>query len=253
MTVVPRETSGVKNQKFGESPHFVRMLSICRRQGLFLSEDQQDLLIRYVGELKEWNRKINLVSRRDEANIWFSHILHSLSPLFLLDLADGLTILDLGSGGGFPGIPWAIARKDLKVVLLDSIRKKTVALENIAGRLALPNISVITDRAEILGKDTKQAHRYDVVVARAVAPLMDLIYWTIPLVRGVSSREQSRQSRRPGIRGRSLVALKGGDLSTELDQVRRAYPSFAITVIAIEFPGSLDIGLEDKKIIIVYL
>ena len=119
---------------------------ICRRNGLDLSDSQIILLTRFVDGVLEWNSKINLISRRDQENIWFSHVLHSLTPLFYIGFSDGLRVLDLGTGGGFPGIPLAIARPDLEVVLLDSIRKKTLVVQDLVDRLGLTGVSVWTGR-----------------------------------------------------------------------------------------------------------
>ncbi len=116
----------------------LRLSRICRDNGLPLSDDQVDLLRRYVELLREWNAKINLISRRDEENIWWSHILHSLSILFFVTPGEGMRLLDLGTGGGLPGIPLAILRNDLHITMLDSIRKKTVAVQDMLDKLSLP-------------------------------------------------------------------------------------------------------------------
>src|ERR1700690_4224847 len=118
--------------------------TICRRNGLNLSDSQLRLLGRFVDGLLEWNSKINLISRRDQENVWFSHVLHSLTPLFFVEFSKGLRVLDLGTGGGFPGIPLAIARPDLELVLLDSIKKKTLAVQDLVDQLGLAGVSVWT-------------------------------------------------------------------------------------------------------------
>jgi len=113
----------------------LRLSHICRDNGLRLEDRQVDLLRRYVDLLRGWNARVNLISRRDEENIWWSHILHSLSFLFFLQPGQGMRLLDLGTGGGLPGIPLAILRNDLHIVLLDSIRKKTAAVQEMAEQM----------------------------------------------------------------------------------------------------------------------
>ena len=147
---------------------------IVRTNGLSVSEEQFALMERYVGLLLDWNGKINLISRRDQENVWFAHMLHSVSPWFFVDLAPGLRVLDLGTGGGLPGIPLAVLRPDLKLTLLDSIRKKVDAVRQMAGELGLTNVDAVVGRAEEIGREASHRHSYDVVVARAVARLTDL-------------------------------------------------------------------------------
>jgi len=234
----------------------LRLLTICRKNDLELSSDQQTKISHYVGALLEWNKKINLISRRDEENIWFSHILHSLSPLFYIDIAEGAYLLDLGSGGGLPGIPLAIARPDLHVTLLDSIKKKAMAAEDMVGNLGLRNVRVRTIRAEDFPHERRGANSFDLVIARAVAPLADLITWSRPLVKRVARQtapggEKTKRGRRvPATR---LVALKGGDLDGEIAEARVKAGTSAITVIEMAFEGSLELGLEDKKLVLVNL
>ena len=215
----------------------VTIRTICRKNGLILTDEQLASLGEYVRRLLEWNRTINLISRRDEDNVWFSHVLHSLSILFSVKIASGLRILDLGSGGGLPGIPLAIARRDLTVVLLDSIKKKTMVTSDITSALHLGNVTVFNGRAEEFA--TREQHTFDLVVARAVAPLEDLCTWSRPLVR----MENATQPH--------LLALKGGDLEDEIRKARRR-PGLAITVINMAFEGSLELGLEDKKLVLVH-
>ena len=102
--------------------------TVCRRNGLEPTDDQLAQLAEYARRLLEWNRKINLISRKDEENIWQSHLLHSISLLMRVDFPLGARILDLGTGGGLPGIPIRILRSDLSFVLLDATKKKVEAV-----------------------------------------------------------------------------------------------------------------------------
>jgi 16S rRNA (guanine527-N7)-methyltransferase len=211
----------------------------------------------YVRLLTEWNAKINLISRKDVGNIWFSHILHSIAPLFVVDIPAGVHILDLGSGGGLPGIPLAIVRGDLRLTLLDSIRKKTMVLEDIIARLGMGNAGVLTGRAEELAADKHLAHRFDIVAARAVAPLQDLVKWSKPFLKIDMREEQPGRAeirapqRRRTLSCPALMALKGGDLEGEISRTRIRTGLSSLTVVDLVFDGSDELGLEDKKLIVV--
>ena len=228
---------------------------IVQANGLAVTDEQFALLDRYVGLLLDWNAKINLISRRDQENVWFAHMLHSVSPWFFVELGPGLRILDLGTGGGLPGIPLAILRQDLRLTLLDSIRKKTDAVRQMAGVLGLANVDVVVGRAEEAGWEGAHRHRYDVVVARAVARLSDLAKWSRPLLKkGDLSPAGAVQpggisSVRIRIDGPCLLTLKGGDLGGE---VREAVVGGAsVRFVPLVFPGGEQIGLEEKKLLIV--
>jgi len=233
----------------------LEVAALCRKQGVMLDQRQTKSLSDYVQRLNEWNSRINLVSRRDEENIWFSHVLHSLTPLFFLEIPSGLSLLDLGSGGGLPGVPLAIACPGLRVTLLDSIRKKTAALVEILAGMGLDNVRVMTGRAEDLARTKGFTDRFDIVVARAVAPLPDLIRWSRPLVfKEGGKRIALRGSIPPGdrfIRLPCLLALKGGDLKRE---IREAYVKLGekdLRVLDLVFDGSEALGLVDKKMVFV--
>jgi 16S rRNA (guanine527-N7)-methyltransferase len=228
---------------------------IVRANGLDVTEEQFTLLERYVGLLLDWNGKINLVSRRDQENVWFAHMLHSVSPWFFVELAPGLRILDLGTGGGLPGIPLAILRPDLRLTLLDSIRKKTDAVRQMAGALGLANVEVVVGRAEDVGREGAHRHTYDVVVARAVARLSNLTKWSRPFLKQGDSSPAGTvpsggvSSARIRIDGPCLLTLKGGDLSGEVREA--AVRDAKVRVVLLVFPGGEQIGLEEKKLLIV--
>ncbi len=232
----------------------LRFSKICRDNGLPLDEHRVGLLRRYVELLREWNVKVNLISRRDEENIWWSHILHSISILFFITPGEGMRVLDLGTGGGLPGIPLAILRNDLHIMLLDSIRKKTAAVQDMVEQLALPNVRVQTGRAEELHEKSGLSGVFDIVVARAVAPLEDLVRWSRPLLRTTKGEQVSHRLPTPAGRPLStplLVALKGGDLSQELRRAQQRARNAIISPSTLVFSGSEDLGLEDKRLVTV--
>lgn len=210
---------------------------VCRKNGLLLDDAGLAVMERYAGLLREWNARVNLVSRRDTENLWSAHLLHSVSILFVAGLPAAARVMDLGSGGGLPGIPLAIVRPDLRLVLVDSIAKKTAALSAMVSELGLSNVQVVCGRVEMLGAEHER--RYGVVIARAVAALEDLLKWSAKLYdRGV-----------PG--GPMLVAFKGGDLEEELARAKVKVRGVEVRVVPLVFPGSAEAGLEGKKIVVV--
>lgn len=221
--------------------------------GLPLDEEKSALLALYVDLLLDWNRRINLVSRRDSANIWEGHILHSLSPLLMLDIPPRAGFLDLGSGGGLPGVPMAIVRGDLRITLLDSIQKKARALEDIVARLGLAQVEVVCGRVEEVGKGRGRAGAFDAVIARAVASLSDLLRWSRPLLQSSELPVAAVRGSRPerSFRFPLLLALKGGDLQGEIRDARLKAKGETITEINISFPGSEAFDLVDKKLVVV--
>lgn len=158
------------------------------------------------GVYREWNEKINVISRKDIDALYEKHVLHSLAIAAIFDFAPGLQILDLGTGGGFPGIPLAILFPEVKFHLVDSVGKKLKVVEAVAEALALPNVTVQHTRVEQV-----QNRKFDFVVSRAVAPLKDLWDWSKPLIR----KERKMESFTNG-----LICLKGGDLNLEIADSR---------------------------------
>lgn len=153
------------------------------------------------GLYQEWNEKINVISRKDIESLYEKHVLHSLSIAAVAEFPDGMQILDLGTGGGFPGIPLAIFFPQVKFHLVDSIGKKIKVVQGVSEALGLQNVTYQHTRVEEI-KDRK----FDLVVSRAVAPLKDLWRWSKPLLKKAPAHEQQ-----PG-----LICLKGGDLTEEV-------------------------------------
>jgi len=152
---------------------------------------------------KDWNSKINVISRKDIDSLYEKHVLHSLSIAAVFHCAPGVEIIDLGTGGGFPGIPLAIFFPETQFHLVDSIGKKLKVVEAVASAIDLKNISIQHTRAE----DIKN-RKFDAVISRAVAPLADLWRWSKPLLK--------KRNTADGNTINGLTCLKGGDLAAEI-------------------------------------
>lgn len=156
---------------------------------------------------KEWNEQINVISRKDIDSLYEKHVLHSLSIAASFDFTAGMNIIDLGTGGGFPGIPLAIFFPQVRFHLVDSIAKKLKVVEAVGAGIGLQNITTQHSRIEdIKNRPQDPVVKFDFVVSRAVAPLKDLWRWSKPLLKIKTQTEFT-----PG-----LVCLKGGDLATEI-------------------------------------
>ncbi|MEQ9593468.1 MAG: 16S rRNA (guanine(527)-N(7))-methyltransferase RsmG, partial [Cyclobacteriaceae bacterium] len=162
-----------------------------------LSENQQTQFASLGILYKEWNDKINVISRKDTDNIYVNHVLHSLGIAKVVTFKKGANILDVGTGGGFPGIPLAILFPDVEFHLVDSIGKKITVVTEIVKELGLKNVVAEKTRAEeIKGK------QYDFVVSRAVTRMKEFYGWVQHKVKKISIHELDN----------GILYLKGGDL-----------------------------------------
>lgn len=165
-----------------------------------LSQDQLEKFMMLVPIYKDWNSKVNLISRRDIENLFTNHILHSLSIVNIIEFESSTSVLDVGTGGGFPGIPLAIFFPNVKFTLLDSIGKKIKVVESVSKDLSLSNVTAINDRVE------NHFEKYDFILSRAVAK-MDKFYSLV---------NKNFNSKSINEIPNGIISLKGGDLKDEL-------------------------------------
>lgn len=175
------------------------------RFGISISEWQEEKFLLYADLLVQWNEKINLTAITDEEGIVIKHFLDSLSIMPHMP-ADTDSLIDVGTGAGFPGIPVRIVNDRIKVTLLDSLEKRVKFLDEVISRLELRDIYAIHGRAEDFGADEKYREKFDVAAARAVASLPVLLEYCLPFVRV----------------GGMFIAMKGPEAQNELKESKKA-------------------------------
>lgn len=177
------------------------------------TEDQLNKLAELKDLYEFWNAQINVISRKDIDNFYERHVLHSLAIHKFAKFKDNSKILDVGTGGGFPGVPLAIVNPNVHFHLVDSIGKKIKVVQEVSQALNLQNVTSEHNRAE------KVADKYDFVVSRAVTRMKPFTQW----VRNKIKKEQNNYI------GNGILALKGGDLTDELSEIRFHYRTIDIS------------------------
>nr|WP_299073262.1 16S rRNA (guanine(527)-N(7))-methyltransferase RsmG [uncultured Allomuricauda sp.] len=155
---------------------------------------------------QDWNQKINVVSRKDINELYLRHVLHSLGIAKIQKFNEGSSILDVGTGGGFPGIPLAILFPEVQFTLVDAIGKKIKVVQEVVDGLQLENVKTLHSRVEDLDE------QFDFIVSRAVAAMPTFVHWTKGKVKKDSAHERKN----------GILYLKGGDLTEELKEYRTA-------------------------------
>lgn len=178
-----------------------------------LSKKQQKQFAALQDLYNEWNAQINVISRKDEDNFYERHVLHSLGIAKVMQFKDGSRILDIGTGGGFPGIPLAILFPECDFVLVDSIGKKIKVVNEVAQALGLKNVTGIHERAEKINE------QFDFVVSRAVTAMPAFLPWT--------KNKFLKKNKNEFPNG--ILYLKGGDLTDELSSIKQTIKEFPLT------------------------
>lgn len=196
-----------------------------------LTDRQKQQFSKLLPLYKEWNSKINVISRKDIDNLYLNHVLHSLGIAAFTSFKAGAQVLDVGTGGGFPGIPLAILFPETQFHLVDSIGKKITVVKNVAEGIGLRNVRAEQIRAEQL------KGQYDFIVSRAVTRLKEFYSWI-----HAKAKKQSVHERYNGI-----LYLKGGDLDEELAELKKPHQLLELsTVFKEEF-------FETKKLVYIPL
>lgn len=180
----------------------------AREIGVVLTAAQIAAFLRYRALIARWNSRARLTALADPVEVIRLHFVDSLLCLIAAPLASAVTLIDVGSGAGLPGIPLAIARPHFRVTLLEPAARKAAFLERAVAELGLP-CAVVAERAEVAGRAPQLREQFDAAVARAVAPLATLVEWTLPFVRV----------------GGSAVLLKGPAVDIEMTRAAETAPS----------------------------
>lgn len=208
--------------------------TLCSSNSIILELGQLHQFERYCTELIYWNEKVNLISRKDLDNIFERHFLHSLSIIKYVDLKKKAQCIDIGTGGGFPGIPLAIARPDLKMLMVDSIAKKIKLTSMFAEHTGIRDLKAMRTRVEDLHSDIKFRNKFDYVFARAVTEAKYLLNWSDTILKPDGK----------------IILLKGGNLKKEIEDASKLFSNFEFEEIPVSMIGSSWFSEEEKKILI---
>lgn len=195
----------------------------ARRLGIVISPEQLDRFEIYYNELILWNYKINLTAITDYVEVQLKHFLDSLTVTIAGKDLKNASVIDIGSGAGLPGLPLNIIYPGLKLTLLEATTKKASFLKHLAGKLALPHVSIINSRAEEAAYNSLYREKFDIVLSRAVAKMATLAELSLPFCRI----------------GGFLIAQKKGDIDEEIKQSSRA-----INLIGGRLVGIISIPLD---------
>ena len=185
----------------------------CADNCITINESQTGAFETYASLLVEWNEKMNLTAITEESEIAVKHFIDSISLLNAVNIPQGASIIDIGTGAGFPGIPLRIMRPDINLTLLDSLNKRLIFLQEVCNKLGI-NAELIHGRAEDFSRNDKYRERFDYAVSRAVANLPALCEYCIPYVKV----------------GGSFIAMKGPDGEAELEDAAKAIKALGCIV-----------------------
>ncbi len=219
--------------------------SICAANGLLLGDNQASMFERYRDLLIAANERVNLISRKDEENFYPNHALNSVSFLFDRKLIPNALVLDLGTGGGLPGIPVRILYEGIKIIFLDSIAKKTSALDSILSDLGLEGCRAVNGRAEELAKRREFQGRFDYVISRAAGKLDEVAKWSQGFLKNPQVAEGDT------IPSGTLLVLKGGVFEEELRHAKNLKRIGTVSVNVTTFHGMDEVYNKEKKLVLI--
>jgi 16S rRNA (guanine527-N7)-methyltransferase len=222
------------------------LIEISRRNNVNLSQKQISLFEELRRRILSWNDKVNLISRKEEGSFFENHVLNSISFLFHKSLKYSTRVVDLGTGGGLPGIPVKILRPDLELVLIDSVKKKTEAVADIVRGMGLTGLAVVNGRAEEISRKPEFMHAFDYVITRAAGKLYDVAKWSRYFLK--NKEEECLENSYPV---GTLLVLKGGEFADEVNRTRQLKFVQYVEVEDIRFAGEEEVRNRDKKIVLV--
>lgn len=205
--------------------YFDMLNEACQSMGLSFDEEKYNKFIKYKDLIKEWNQKINLTAITDDEEIIKKHFIDSIKVFNCDYVKNAKSIIDIGTGGGFPGVPMRIVKEDSKMVLLDSLNKRINFLNEVINDLNLSNIKTIHGRAEDFAQNAEYRQRFDLAVSRAVANLTVLLEFCLPYVKV----------------GGYFVALKGPAIEEEIKAAEGALKALGgkiEKIIEVDIEGS---------------
>lgn len=195
--------------------------------GLQLSKDQYEKFVKYMRLLQEWNEKINLTAIVEDEEIIKKHFIDCIKAFKRDEFKKAKTLIDVGTGAGFPGLPIAIMRSDLEVTLLDSLNKRINFLNTVINELGLTNVKTIHSRAEDGARDKSLREKFDIATSRAVANMSVLSEFCLPYVKV----------------GGSFIALKGPSVDQEINESKNA-----IKVLGGELVKICEVTIEETEL-----
>ena len=209
-----------------------KMIELAKTINVELTEEQIINFFEYMNLLLEWNEKINLTAITDVNDIILKHFIDSMT--IVKYLKENNTMIDVGTGAGFPGIPIAIMREDVKITLLDSLNKRINFLNEVCSELKINNIDTIHGRAEEAGQNKQYREKYDIAVSRAVANMTTLSEYLIPFVKV----------------GGICICMKGSEIDHELEQAKFAIKELGGKIEKVEKFNLPDSDIERNIVII---
>lgn len=199
------------------------IIKIFQNNGVELEQNQAELIYQYTDLLKKYNDRVNLISRKDIDNVLINHIL----PCYLFsDKLNGYeSVLDIGTGGGLPGIVFAVNHQKSQILLIDSTKKKIQAVTEIVQTLGLKKVETYWTRVEDRNFVEQFGKRFDLIISRATADLKTIIFYAKPLFKNLNTSK--------------LAVMKGGDLREEINQAKEVSPNLHLTISPLNYrPGN---------------